>query len=60
MNHAGKTQHIGCYVAPEQRRQLVELARRDDLSVSSVIRRAIRREIAWANPIVGREDEHEG
>jgi predicted transcriptional regulator len=33
--------HIGCYVDPEQRRQLVELAQRDDRSVSSVIRRAI-------------------
>ena len=34
--------HIGAYVEAEQRRQLIELARRDDRSVSSVIRQALK------------------
>jgi Ribbon-helix-helix protein, copG family len=33
--------HIGAFVDPEQRRQLVELARQEDRSVSSVIRQAL-------------------
>jgi predicted transcriptional regulator len=33
--------HVGAFVDPEQRRQLVELARREDRSVSSVIRQAL-------------------
>jgi predicted transcriptional regulator len=41
MSQVAERAHIGCYVDAEQRRQLVELAARDDRSVSSVIRRAI-------------------
>jgi predicted transcriptional regulator len=33
--------HVGAFVDREQRRQLVELARREDRSVSSVIRQAL-------------------
>jgi hypothetical protein len=33
--------HIGAFVDREQRRQLVELAKREDRSVSSVIRQAL-------------------
>jgi hypothetical protein len=36
---------IGAYVLPEQRRQLVERARREERSVSSVIRKAVVREL---------------
>jgi predicted transcriptional regulator len=34
--------HIGAYVEAEQRRQLIELARSQDRSVSSVIRQALK------------------
>ena len=48
-----KRTHIGAYIDAEQRRQLIELARRDDRSVSSVIRQALKahvdREQAAAN-----------
>jgi predicted transcriptional regulator len=33
--------HVGAFVDREQQRQLVELAKRDDRSVSSVIRQAL-------------------
>jgi Ribbon-helix-helix protein, copG family len=33
--------HIGAFIDSETRRQIVELARRDDRSVSSVIRQAL-------------------
>ena len=42
MTQLAERTHIGCYIEAEQRRQLVELARRDDRSVSSVIRQALR------------------
>ena len=38
MSQLAERTHIGAYVDAEQRRQLIELARRDDRSVSSVIR----------------------
>jgi predicted transcriptional regulator len=41
MGQVAQRTHIGAYVDVEQRRQLVELAQRDDRSLSSVIRRAI-------------------
>ncbi len=41
MSQVAQRAHIGAYVDAEQRRQLVELAERDDRSVSAVIRRAI-------------------
>jgi post-segregation antitoxin (ccd killing protein) len=37
--------HVGAFVDPEQRQQLVELARRQDRSVSSVLRQAIATEL---------------
>jgi predicted transcriptional regulator len=41
MSQVAERTHIGAYVTPEQRQQLVELAQRDDRSVSSVIRIAL-------------------
>jgi hypothetical protein len=41
MSQIAERVHIGAYVAAEQRQQLVELAQRDDRSVSSVLRIAI-------------------
>jgi predicted transcriptional regulator len=41
MSQVAQRAHIGAYVDAEQRRQLVELAQRDDRSVSSVIRAAL-------------------
>jgi len=41
MHQVAERAHIGAYVEAEQRRQLIELARRDDRSVSSVIRAAL-------------------
>lgn len=37
--------HVGAFVDPEQRQQLVELARRQDRSVSSVLRQAVAAEL---------------
>ena len=37
--------HIGAYVEEDRARRLVELARKEDRSVSSILRRAIDREI---------------
>jgi predicted transcriptional regulator len=37
--------HVGAFVDREQRRQLVELARREDRSVSAVVRRALSAEL---------------
>jgi predicted transcriptional regulator len=45
MSQVAERTHIGAYVTPEQRRQLVELAQRDDRSVSSVIRIALAEHI---------------
>jgi predicted transcriptional regulator len=45
MSQVEERSHIGAYVTPEQRRQLVELAQRDDRSVSSVIRIALAEHI---------------
>ena len=46
--------HIGAFIPAEQRRQLIEPARRDDRSVSSVIRQALKahveREATAAEP----------
>ena len=42
MSQVAERTHIGAYVDAEQRRQLIELARRDDRSVSSVIRQALK------------------
>lgn len=42
MSQLAERTHIGAYVGDELRRQLIELARRDDRSVSSVIRQALR------------------
>ena len=42
MTQMAERTHIGAYIEAEQRRQLVELARRDDRSVSSVIRQALK------------------
>jgi predicted transcriptional regulator len=42
MSQVAERAHVGAYVDAEQRRQLIELARRDDRSVSSVIRQALR------------------
>lgn len=36
---------IGAFVDPEQRKQLVELARQEDCSVSRVVRRALAAEL---------------
>jgi predicted transcriptional regulator len=41
MSQVAERTHIGAYIDDEQRRQLVELAEREDRSVSSVIRRAL-------------------
>jgi predicted transcriptional regulator len=41
MSQTATREHIGAFIPAEQRRQLVELARRQDRSVSSVIRLAI-------------------
>ena len=37
--------HVGAFVDREQRQQLVELARKRDLSVSSIVRRALAAEL---------------
>jgi predicted transcriptional regulator len=42
MTQIAERTHIGAYVEAEQRQQLIELARRDDRSVSSVIRQALK------------------
>jgi predicted transcriptional regulator len=42
MSQIAERTHIGAYVDAEQRRQLIELARRDDRSVSSIIRQALK------------------
>jgi predicted transcriptional regulator len=42
MSQVAERTHIGAYVDRELRRQLIELARRDDRSVSSVIRQALK------------------
>ena len=41
MSQVAERTHIGAYVDAEQRRQLIELARERDRSVSSVIRLAL-------------------
>jgi predicted transcriptional regulator len=41
MSQVAERTHIGAYVDAEQRRQLIELARERDRSVSSVIRIAL-------------------
>ena len=38
MTQIAERAHVGAYIEAEQRRRLIELARRDDRSVSSVIR----------------------
>jgi len=40
---AGERVHLGAFVDREQRRQLVDLARREDRSVSAVVRRVAGR-----------------
>ena len=42
MTQIAERTHIGAYVEAEQRQQLIELARREDRSVSSVIRQALK------------------
>ena len=42
MTQIAERQHIGAFIEAEQRQQLIELARRDDRSVSSVIRQALK------------------
>jgi predicted transcriptional regulator len=42
MSQIAERTHIGAYVEAEQRRQLIELARSQDRSVSSVIRQALK------------------
>jgi hypothetical protein len=42
--------HIGAFVAPEQRQQLVARAREEDRSVSAVIRRALHNYLATSPP----------
>ena len=37
--------HIGAFVDLEQRRQLVELARQEDCSVSRIVRKALAAEL---------------
>jgi post-segregation antitoxin (ccd killing protein) len=37
--------HLGAMVDPEQRRQLVELARQEDCSVSRIVRKALAAEL---------------
>jgi post-segregation antitoxin (ccd killing protein) len=37
--------HVGACVDPEQRRQLVELARHEDCSVSRIVRKALAAEL---------------
>jgi predicted transcriptional regulator len=46
MNQIAERAHVGAYIEAEQRRQLIELARRDDRSVSSVIRAALAAHVA--------------
>jgi predicted transcriptional regulator len=41
----GERVHVGAFVDREQRRQLVELAREEDRSVSAVVRRALQAEL---------------
>ena len=41
----GERQFVGAWVDQEQREQLTELARQEDRSVSSLIRRALNREL---------------
>ena len=43
--HGRKRVALGAFVDAEQRRQLVELARREDRSVSAVVRRALQAEL---------------
>ena len=42
MTQIAERQHIGAFIEAEQRQRLIELARRDDRSVSSVIRQALK------------------
>ena len=37
--------HVGAFVDPEHRQQLVELARKRDRSMSSIVRRALAAEL---------------
>ena len=37
--------HVGAFVDPEHRQQLVELARKRDRSLSSIVRRALAAEL---------------
>jgi predicted transcriptional regulator len=41
----GERVHVGAFVDRERRRQLVELAREEDRSVSAVVRRALQAEL---------------
>jgi predicted transcriptional regulator len=41
-------EHIGAFIPAEQRRQLIELARSQDRSVSSVIRQALKAHVERA------------
>jgi hypothetical protein len=44
----GERQFIGAWVDQEQREELLELARQEDRSISSLIRRALDRELQHA------------
>jgi post-segregation antitoxin (ccd killing protein) len=46
----GERVHVGAFVDREQRRQLVEHARREDRSVSAVVRRALQAELERQEP----------
>ena len=58
MSQVAERTHIGAYVDAEQRRQLVELARRDDRSVSSVIRQALTAHVERAYRDEAALDQH--
>jgi hypothetical protein len=49
----GERQFIGAWVNQEQRELVAELARQEDRSVSSVIRRALERELQRAAKLEG-------
>jgi predicted transcriptional regulator len=52
MSQIAQREHIGAYVDADQRKQLIELARRDDRSVSSVIRQALKAHVEREAPAV--------
>jgi hypothetical protein len=45
MGQVAEREHVGAFIEAEQRRQLIELARSQDRSVSSVIRQALKEHV---------------